>query len=82
MHTWGEILAEIQRTKNAQGAVDPDSVRRKYLRALAEHTGRPVILYASRWTSPGADPELVSITPEDVQGLMEVVHGLKGTSWI
>jgi hypothetical protein len=78
MPTWGEILAEIQRTRTPQGAVDLDGVRRKYLRALSEHTGRPTILYATRWTSPGANPEMVSISPEDVQGLMEVVHGLKG----
>lgn len=34
------------------------------------------------WTLPSAEgvpPELISITEEDVQGLMEVVHGLKGT---
>jgi len=37
-----------------------------------------VILYASKWTqwTPGTEPELISITAEDVQGFMEVMHGL------
>lgn len=46
---------------------------------MSQHTGRDTILYATKWTQPGvADASLVSITPEDVQGLMEVVHGLSG----
>jgi Serine dehydrogenase proteinase len=37
-----------------------------------------VILYAANWTQPkpGLEPQLVSITPEDIQGLMEVMHGI------
>ncbi len=89
MPTWGEILQELKQVsvqneqliKSGQSSlvVSPfDIVRRKYLRILAEHTKRDVILYASRWTqpSPGVGPELVSITPEDLQGFMEVMHGL------
>lgn len=55
-----------------------DIVRRKYLAALARRTGRSVILYASKWTqwTPGIEPELITITAEDVQGFMEVMHGL------
>lgn len=90
MPTWGEILKElqaplqdaqrrIQRGQLPQGtrvAVDFDGVRRKYLRAVHERTQRPVILYATSWTTPklGIDPDLLSITPEDVQGFMEVMH--------
>jgi hypothetical protein len=77
--TWGEILKEISGALPTQGPGVFDHVRRKYLVLLAEHTGRNVILYATKWTQPGVtDPGLVSITPEDVQGLMEVVHGLDG----
>ena len=79
MPTWSGILAEIQ-AEVAKG--DPsafDVVRRKYLAALAAHAKRNVILYATKWTQPGDhDPNLTSITEEDVQGLMEVVHGLPG----
>lgn len=55
-----------------------DFVRRKYISLLAEHTGRNVIIYMTNWTRGGVDPGLVSITFEDVQGFMEVIHGLDG----
>jgi hypothetical protein len=83
--TWSEILLELQQLalanpQPAPGQPSPfDIVRRKYLQGVAALTHRNVILYASRWTQPsGADPDLVSIVPEDVQGFMEVVHGLTG----
>src|SRR5271167_3165890 len=92
MPTWGDILKELQapsqelRDKILRGELPPntpitidfDGVRRKYLRALFDYTHRPVILYAVNWTSPkpGIDPDLVSIIPEDVQGFMEVMHGV------
>ena len=92
MPTWGEILKEIQGPAleiqrriqagqlpvNTPITVDFDSIRRKYLRALHNLTHRPVILYAASWTAPrpGIDPGLVSITPEDIQGFMEVMHGV------
>jgi hypothetical protein len=73
MPTWGEILQEFQTPSNT-----PDSIRRKYLIQLAAHTGRDVILYSTKWTDPsGVNPDVISITEEDIQGFMEVVHGLK-----
>jgi len=80
MPTWSGILAELQQ---AIAAGDPgafDHVRRKYLALLHQHTRRDTILYATAWTQPGSDvpPALLSITDEDLQGLMEVIHGLKG----
>lgn len=78
MPTWGEILNELRGAMQTHGPVAFDIVRRKYIVALSQHTGRNVILYAAKWTQAGADPSLVSITMEDVQGLMEVVHGLDG----
>ncbi len=85
MPTWGDILQELQQFMQQvqAGQLPPatpifDIVRRKYLAALARRTGRPTILYASKWTqwTPGIQPELISITAEDVQGFMEVMHGL------
>jgi hypothetical protein len=89
MPTWGELLRELQQTGQAvaqqiqAGQLPPttsplDIVRRKYLVALHNRTGRPVILYATRWTqlTPGIEPELVSMTAEDMQDFMEVMHGL------
>jgi hypothetical protein len=75
MPTWGAILKELNAEKNPAKF---DVVRRKYLRELSEYTGRATILYASRFTSPnGAGPDLLSITDEDLQGLMEVFQGIK-----
>ena len=79
MPTWGEILTELKQTEE-NGVKPPfDTVRRKYMAATYEKTGRNTILYATKWTQAGGtDPELLSITEEDIQGLMEVIHGLKG----
>ncbi len=77
MPTWSGILNEIQAevAKNNPSAFD--IVRRKYLGLLTAHTSRNVILYATKWTQSGVqDPNTISITEEDVQGMMEVVHGL------
>ena len=52
-----------------------DNVRRKYLALLKNKTGRDVILYATKWTS-WCIPNDTTIIEEDIQGLMEVVHGL------
>ena len=75
MPAWGAILKEI----NAQ-APDPaaaDNVRRKYLTLLHRHTERDIILYVSNWTKPISFGGAESINEEDMQGLMEAVHGLK-----
>ena len=72
MPTWGEILVEFKTPQDA------DSVRRKYISQLAAHVKRDVILYSTKWTDPSnVPPDVISITEEDVQGFMEVVHGLK-----
>jgi hypothetical protein len=77
--TWSGILNEIQAEVAKGNPSAFDVVRRKYLSALAGHTKRNVILYATKWTQPGEqDANLISITEEDVQGMMEVVHGLRG----
>lgn len=73
MPTWGEILNEFNTPQT-----NPDSIRRKYLSLLAQHTKRDIILYSTKWTNPsGVNPDVISITEEDLQGFMEVVHGLR-----
>src|SRR5260370_36612874 len=83
MPTWGQILEE--RNALAAQGVQPGeacfALCKKYLRALADKTQRATILYATKWTQPlqpGTPPELVSISEEDLQGTMEVIHGLSG----
>lgn len=76
MPTWGGIIGEL----NAHPPGLPpqfDATRRKYLIQLHSYTKRAVILYSTKFVSPGnVSPDLLSINDEDLQGLMEVVHGV------
>jgi hypothetical protein len=75
--TWGEILAELQASAAGNnGQPDFDSVRRKYLDQLHKLTGRNTIIYYTDWLQTSG--EVVSITLEDMQGMMEVMKGLRG----
>lgn len=77
MPTWSEVLTELK-LEGAKGNPIPfDSVRRKYLKEMSEHSGRNVILYASAFTQKSGAPGLLSVTEEDVQGMMEVSHNLE-----
>lgn len=79
MANWGEVLGEIRdlvvKAESARdGAVD--IVRRRYLEALHQHTGRNVIAYYSGWLSkPGLQQS--DISDEDKNGFMMAVHGLE-----
>ena len=83
MPTWSEILVEIK-TQSQSGSEASrsnqsqfDFVRRKYLKQISNLTKRDTILYASCWVSkPNVPPNFSTITDEDLQGLMEVIHGL------
>ncbi len=77
--SWSGILDELRATRLPGTVPDYDSVRRQYLNRLANRTKRHTILYATKFTQrdPNLPPELISIVDEDVQGLMEVVHGSK-----
>ena len=78
MPTWGGILQELADSQKRTGTPQFDQIRRKYLVLLHQHTQRAIILYAAKWTQPDPNiaPQLVSIIDEDVQGLMEVIHGI------
>jgi hypothetical protein len=79
MPTWGQILREHVEYFQAEKKPPFDFVRRKYLAKLYEHTKRDTILYATAWTQkPDTPPNFLSITEEDIQGFMEVVHDLNG----
>ncbi len=74
MPTWGEILKEIKESTTPSAY---DNVRRKYLRRMADRTGRAVILYATAWLESRAIPPAeLQIGLADVQGLMETVSNL------
>ncbi len=77
MPTWGGILKELEASRQGNQPPKFDAVRRKYLIELSQYTGRAVILYSTKFSSPGAtSPGDLSINDEDLQGLMEVTHGL------
>ena len=75
MPTWNDILVETKATGSTY-----DVIRRKYLQLLHDQSSRNVIIYYSGWLQkpelmkePGAS---ISITDEDKNGFMSVVHGL------
>jgi hypothetical protein len=78
MPNWNQILGEIHNevathSVAAQQAID--TIRRKYLRALSEHTKRNTIAYYSGFLSkPGIFG--IDINDEDKNGLMMAIHGL------
>lgn len=81
MPIWSKILFEITEEEKNSGPKAADVVRRKYLKLLSGHTGRNTILYASKWSQPSLipiNPDFIAISAEDIQGLMEVIHGLSG----
>ena len=81
MPTWGEILKELKDTQDKEKKPPFDTVRRKYIKKLSEYTGRNTILYASNWTQPSDIPsEVLTINDEDIQGFLEVISNLSGST--
>jgi hypothetical protein len=78
MPSWGEILKEQVEIAKKLGKPNLDIVRRKYLKQLHDYTKRNTVLYATAWTQKPVPPQFLSITDEDIQGFMEVIHGLTG----
>lgn len=78
MPTWGEILNELKQTRNPHGpGYDFDALRRRYLKALHELTGRAVILYSTAFLESRWIPPLdLQIGLADIQGLMETVSSV------
>lgn len=72
MPSWNEVLIEM---KSHQMKNTVDAVRRKYLKALFEKTGRNVIAYYSGWLQkPGIIQ--TSISDDDKNGFMATIHNL------
>jgi hypothetical protein len=70
MPDFNALLAEL-------GAVNVDSLRRKYLKNLSVYTGRNVIAYYSGWLQKQTDaPQKVAITDGDMTGFMSCINGL------
>lgn len=82
MPTWGQILSEWSAPENRlpNGQPNTDRVRRKYLAQMAALTGRPVILYATSFLDKPVVATALQIDLGDVQGFMEAINGIDGTS--
>ena len=73
MAGWDDILRELGQAPSPQ-----DLLRRKYLKALSDLTGRNVIAYYSAWLSkPKADG--LEISDSDMTGFMNTVKGMDCT---
>jgi len=80
MPAWSGILSEISERAKSDPVHALDLVRRKYIASQHAHSKRALILYATKWTMPGSDsvpPEMLSVSEGDLQGFMEVIHGIK-----
>ncbi len=79
MPTWGEILKEINRSKDPQGTgPDFDGVRRKYLAELHKRTGRAAVLYATAFLeSRNISPLDLQVNLADLQGFMEALSNIE-----
>lgn len=76
--SWHDILNEITNTQQQHALLSNsalDTIRRKYLKNLADLTGRNVIAYYSGWLSKGA-VEGIDITDEDTNSFMSCINGL------
>lgn len=79
MPAWGGILSEITELTKRDPTHALDLVRRKYIASQHARSKRALILYATKWTMPGSDgipPEMLSVAEGDLQGFMEVIHGV------
>jgi hypothetical protein len=80
MPTWGELLNELTKrvASDPNGLLPLDALRRESMSNLAKISGRPTVVYATRWTLSDVRTELVQMNIEDVHGFMEVLHGIQG----
>lgn len=75
MATKHEITEEIMKARNSA----QDTVRRKYIKELAEFTGRDTLIYCTAYSTPkaaGLPSNAISIVQDDMQGFMTAMHGL------
>jgi hypothetical protein len=72
---WNEVLGELQHTGTAH-----DVIRRRYLEALSEKTGRNTIVYYSAWLQKPQiyqqHPEPFAVDDSDKNGFMATIHGM------
>lgn len=76
MPNWSEVLLEIQKEQNKNPKLNPlDTVRRKYLKSVSDHTGRNVIAYYSGWLQKPGAPD-TAVNDKDKSGFMLAINKL------
>lgn len=88
MPTWGQLLVELSEIAQAQavaqqaGGPPPvaspvDLLRRRYLEALSNHTGRALIYYGVAWhENRPMNPQTLSVDLGDIRGFMEACSNI------
>lgn len=71
MSSWNKVLEDVQ-----SAAPVLDSARQKALLDLAGYRGRNVVCYYSGWLQDASGSAGVSITDDDMNGLMNAFYGL------
>jgi ribosomal protein S16 len=74
MPAWGEVQQEIFTLAHANDPTPLDTVRRKYIKALSEKTGRTTIVYYSGWLNFQVNQPLLIINDDDKVGFMQACH--------
>lgn len=74
--TWNDMKRHMEKQKDAEKKFD--GTRRGQVRALAEYTGRPALLYASDFLGKGAGIPQTSINLGDKEGFREICHDIEG----
>lgn len=72
MPNWHQILEELKKAGSSQ-----DVIRRKYIRALSEYSGRNTIIYYSGWLQKNTQG--TQVDDSDKTGFMTVIHELDRT---
>lgn len=78
MADWHELLNELNAEQQEHAKLantTMDRVRRKYIKALAELTGRNVIAYYSGFLTKGG-VEGIDINDDDINSFMACIHGM------
>lgn len=75
MPNWKEVLAEIQQEINHKNPAPLDTIRRKYLNQIHQHTKRNVIAYYSGWLQ-GRNPMDSMVNDKDKNAFMVNIHKL------
>ena len=82
MNTWNEVLKEVEATRqNPQAPPNIDLVRRDKMRAIMEHTQRPLIVYAVDFLNEAkaqAAGSGILLDWSDKEGFIEAIQDIEG----